>query len=69
MIDHAAFDADASILRIRFRDSGSYFYFGVPEALFDGLCRAASAGTFFNRLIKDRFRYEHDPGRRRFRLD
>lgn len=65
MIDGAAFDAEAAILCIRFRDSGSYFYFGVPEELFDGLCDAASAGAFFNERIKDRFRCARDPGRRR----
>ena len=67
MIDRAAFDPDTSILCIRFRDSGIYFYFDVPEELFDDLCRAASAGTFFNDRIRDRFRCERDPERRRFR--
>ncbi|NIJ38386.1 hypothetical protein FHR22_003097 [Sphingopyxis panaciterrae] len=66
MIDGAAFDADAAMLCIRFRDSGTYFYFEVPEELFDGLCHAASAGGFFNERIKDRFRCARDPGRRRF---
>ena len=69
MIDSAAYDADASILGIRFRNSGSYYYFDVPEALFDGLCAAASAGAFFNENIKDRFRCERDPERRRYRPD
>jgi hypothetical protein len=69
MIDRAAFDAETSVLCIRFRGSGSYFYFDVPEALFDGLCRAASAGAFFNARIRDRFRCERNPGRRRYRPD
>ena len=68
-IDSVAYDAEASILGIRFRDSGAYCYFNVPEALFEGLCSAASAGTFFNRRIRDRFRCERDPDRRRFRPD
>lgn len=69
MIDRAAYDAGAAILCIRFRENGSYFYFDVPEALFDGLCAAASAGAFFNAHIKDRFRCERDPARRRYRPD
>lgn len=69
MIDGAAFDVDASVLCIRFRDNGAYFYFDVPEQLFDGLCKAASAGMFFNERIRDRFRCERDPERRRFRPD
>ena len=69
MIDRAAFDIETSTLCIHFRDSGSYFYFGVPEALFDGLCSAASAGTYFNERIRDRFRCERDPASRRYRPD
>ncbi|WP_447761568.1 KTSC domain-containing protein [Sphingopyxis panaciterrae] len=66
MIEGAAFDAGESILCVRFRDSGTYFYFDVPEELFDGLCSAASTGAFFNERIKDRFRCERDPDQRRF---
>jgi hypothetical protein len=38
----------------------------VPAETFEGFCHAASAGSFFNELIKDRFRYARDPERRRF---
>ncbi|WP_349255343.1 KTSC domain-containing protein [Sphingopyxis sp.] len=38
----------------------------VPAEIFDGLHEARSAGVFFNEHIKDRFRFQRDPGRRRF---
>lgn len=66
LIDGAAFDEEARILCLRFREAGCYFYFGVPPAQFDGLCQAESAGQYFNEHIKDRFRRARDPDRRRF---
>ena len=66
VIDRAAFDDEARILCLRFPETGCYFYFGVPPALFDGLCQAESAGQYFNAHIKDRFRCERDPDQRRF---
>ena len=65
MIDRIGYD-DAGTLSISFRDTGKYFYHGVPAALFEAFCHAASAGTFFNEHIKDRFRCVRDPERRRF---
>lgn len=66
MIERITYDLDARALAVTFRDTGKYIYEGVPEALFDAFCRAASAGTFFNERIKDRYRYRRDPARRRF---
>lgn len=66
MIDRIGYDDDTDTLSISFRDTGRYFYYGVPAALFDAFCHAASAGTFFNARIKDRFPSVRDPERRRF---
>lgn len=66
MIDHIVYDDAARTLCIAFRDAGKYVYDGVPAALFEAFCRAASAGTFFNERIKDRYRFRRDPGKRRF---
>lgn len=66
MIDHVAYDEAASVLSISFRDSGRYLYHGVPRAIYDGLCAAESLGAYFNAHIKDHFRCERDPARRRF---
>lgn len=66
MVERITYDLDARALAVTFRETGKYIYEGVPEALFDAFCRAASAGTFFNERIKDRYRYRRDPERRRF---
>ncbi|MGL3822861.1 KTSC domain-containing protein [Sphingopyxis sp. R3-92] len=66
MIEHAAYDEAASVLCISFRESGKYLYHGVPRGIYEGLCGAESLGAFFNAHIKDRFRCERDPARKRF---
>jgi hypothetical protein len=69
LIERAAFDDDAKTLVISFRHTGKYVYDDVPGAVFDGLCQASSAGTFFNEVIKGRFACRRDPERRRFGPD
>lgn len=66
MIDHVAYDEAASILFITFRDSGKYLYHDVPREIYEGLCSAQSLGAFFNAHIKDHFRCERDPARKRY---
>ena len=66
MIDRVSFDDDAEQLCVSFRETGKYVYYDVPVALFDALCRAESAGSFFNAHIKGRFRCRRDPERRYF---
>lgn len=66
MIDRIGYDAETRTLTISFRDTGKYLYYDVSLATFEAFCQAASAGTFFNEHIKDRFRCARDPDRRRF---
>lgn len=66
MIDRIGYDDDTGTLSISFRDTGKYLYHGVPAVIFDAFGHASSAGTFFNEHIKDHFRCERDPERRRF---
>ncbi|KPH66932.1 hypothetical protein ADT71_03650 [Novosphingobium sp. ST904] len=66
MIDCIGYDDKTSILSISFRDTGTYLYYDVPAETFEAFCHAASAGSFFNELIKDHFRYARDSERRRF---
>ncbi|MCW0199829.1 KTSC domain-containing protein [Sphingopyxis sp.] len=66
IIDRIIYDDEARTLCISFRGTGKYIYEGVPAALFEAFCRAASAGSFFNERIKDRYRFRRDPERRRF---
>ena len=69
MIRRVAFDEEASQLSIWFRNSGRYVYEGVPRSLYDALCKASSAGRFFNEGIRGRYEARRDPAPRRFRPD
>jgi hypothetical protein len=66
MIDRVAFDDDAHMLSVWFRQTGKYVYYDVPDTLFEALCAAGSAGTVFNERIRGHFRCRRDPERRRF---
>lgn len=65
-IDHIGYDGASGTLRVTFHDSGEYFYFAVPKAIYDAFCSAPSPGAFLNSHIKDRFAFSFDPARRRF---
>ncbi len=67
MISRIAYDEEAEVLSVWFRESGRYCYFGVPRAVYEALRTAASAGRYFNEMIKGRYRCSFDPERRRFR--
>ena len=67
VIARVAYDEEERALSIWFRETGRYIYSDVPKALYEGLCKAPSAGRFFNECIKRRYRCSFDPDRRRFR--
>ncbi|WP_412033239.1 KTSC domain-containing protein [Nitratireductor aquimarinus] len=55
-IRRAEYNPATRVLQLWFTESGGpYDYFGVPQHIFDGLCRASSKGTYFNNHIRDRF--------------
>jgi hypothetical protein len=45
------------LLRLEFRSQAIYQYFGVPKSVHEGLLRAPSKGSYFNRVIRGRFPY------------
>ena len=45
-------------LDLEFRSGAIYRYFAVPHAIFQGLIAAESKGAYFNRYVKNRFRYQ-----------
>jgi hypothetical protein len=67
VIDRIAYDEAENSLSIWFWETGRYIYSEVPRAIYEGLCRAPSAGRYFNACIKRRFPCRPDPERRRFR--
>ncbi len=66
IIDRASYDRETATLCICFRDTGKYLYFDVPPEIYEDLCRAGSAGAFFNERIKSHFRCRRDPERKYF---
>jgi len=52
-----AYDADRELLQIEFHDRTIYRYFHVPAEVHEALLRAASKGSYFNRVIRGRFAY------------
>lgn len=67
VIARVAYDEEQRALSIWFRETGRYIYSDVPRSTYEGLCKAPSAGRFFNACIKRRFPCRPDPERRRFR--
>lgn len=45
-------------LDVQFVGGRVYRYFEVPEEVAGGLARAGSRGGYFNRAIRDRYRFE-----------
>lgn len=66
MIERVTFDDEEHTLYISFRQTGKYLYYHVPAIIFDELCKAGSAGAFFNERIKGHFACRRAPERRRF---
>ena len=47
-----------AILELEFRSGAIYQYFGVPQAVFQELIAAESKGAYFNRHVRNCFRYQ-----------
>ena len=45
-------------LELEFRSGAIYRYFAVPQAVFQQLIAAESKGAYFNRHVRNRFRYQ-----------
>jgi hypothetical protein len=52
------YDPAAHRLDVEFVSGRRYFYLDVPERVVDAMRRATSKGGFFNRRIRDRYRFE-----------
>ncbi|MFT8276134.1 KTSC domain-containing protein [Kerstersia gyiorum] len=54
-ISAVGYDKNTGRLTIRFTSGGTYTYCGVPQHVYEGLISAASVGTYFDRVIRDRY--------------
>jgi hypothetical protein len=52
------YDDGTRTLDVEFASSSTYRYFDVPRDVYEWLLRVDSKGTFVNRLVKEKYRYE-----------
>jgi hypothetical protein len=57
LLTAVAYSTDA-ILELQFHRGAIYRYFAVPPEVFHGLLSADSKGLYFNRYVRNRFRYQ-----------
>ncbi len=57
LLSSMGYSVDAT-LDLEFRSGAIYRYFAVPAAVFQDLIAAESKGAYFNRHVKNRFRYQ-----------
>jgi hypothetical protein len=57
VIRNIEYDADAQVLYVTFVSGKTYAYDRVPADVYDDLDAAPSKGEFFNRYIRDGYRY------------
>jgi hypothetical protein len=58
LLASVSYQAERSILDLEFRAGATYRYFDVPANIHNCLLTADSKGSCFNRLIRNRFRYQ-----------
>ena len=68
-IDRVDYTPESRVLDIWNKGGGHYSYYDVPEETYRALLAAPSIGAFVNRVVKDGYAFEIEPGRRRFRPD
>lgn len=54
-IKAVGYDPQSMRMRILFTSGGAYDYCRVPQHVYDGLMAAPSKGTYFDRVIRDRY--------------
>jgi hypothetical protein len=57
VIASVGFDPSTHTLDVRFHSGKNYRYFMVPASVYEALIRSESIGAFFNREIRDRYRF------------
>jgi hypothetical protein len=58
LLNSVAYDADTSILYLRFRSGDVYRYFAFPAGHYEQFLKAESRGRYFLAHIRNQFRYE-----------
>ena len=56
-IERFAYDSLSRVLKVEFKNGGTYDYFDVPDTVFERMCSAPSKGQFLASDIKGVYRY------------
>ena len=68
-VDRVPYAPESRTLDIWYKGGSRYTYFDVSAEVYRALLVAPSIGAFVNAQVKDAYRFEIEPGRRRFRPD
>ena len=49
------YDSASKTLAVQFKGGGTYHYAGVPQDVYDKLCKSESIGKFLGQAIKGKF--------------
>jgi KTSC domain len=60
-IASVGFDSSTHTLDVRFHSGKNYRYFMVPASVYERMLASDSIGAFFNREIRDKFRFVELP--------
>ena len=56
-IERFKYDPLSRVLKVEFKNGGTYDYFDVPEQTFTNMCNASSKGQYLAQQIKGTYRY------------
>lgn len=54
-IKNLSWDPDSESLFIAFNSGTTWVYYSVPESVYDDLAKASSIGSYFNKMIRDKY--------------
>lgn len=54
-IDAIGYDSKTQQMKIKFKDSGTYTFCGVPQSIFDNFLDANSKGQYYHKYIRDKY--------------
>ena len=57
VIQTLGYDAESRVLEVEFHTGRVYQYFDIPLAVYDDLMAADSLGEFYNRQIRNEYRF------------
>lgn len=57
-LSNMEYDNQKKLLRLSFNAGGTYEYYSVPQMVVYELQQAESAGSYFHRFIRDKYKYK-----------